>query len=54
MLNVTSYQQMSLEQQKAAISLLYPLKYYVYIKFTVLLVGFMDPLGVPSGKYLPM
>jgi len=51
MVNVTSYQRMSMEEQKAAISLLYPLKYYVYIKFTVLLVGFMDSFGVPSGKY---
>jgi len=52
MLNVTSYQRMSVEQQKAAIFLLYPLK-YVCIAFTVLLVGFMDSCGVPSGKYLP-
>jgi hypothetical protein len=42
-----------MEQQKAAMSLLYPLKYKVYIKFTVLLVGFMESLGVESGKYLP-
>jgi hypothetical protein len=46
MLNITSYQRMSMEQQKAAISLPYPLKYDVYIKFTVLLVGFTDSLGV--------
>jgi hypothetical protein len=52
MLNVTSYQRMSMEQQKAAISLLCPLNYYVYIKFTALLVGFMASFGVPSGKYL--
>jgi hypothetical protein len=53
MLNVSSYQRMSMEQQKSAISLFYPLKYYVYKVFTVLLVGFMDSLGVSSGKYLP-
>jgi hypothetical protein len=42
-----------MEQQQAAISLLYPLKYNVYIKFTALILDFMDSLGVPSGKYLP-